>query len=178
MILSLDLATTTGWCAGVPGGSPTYGHHRFAPEGSGEGRISLNALIWLDQTIGELKPGFVYAEAQYLPVAGRGGKGARPEVVQRLYALRGFTAAMCEKHGARLVWVPAVTITKFFTAFGKWPKGEKKAATIRVCQMYGFSPAQNDEADALAIWLYGEHAISPTLASGRSMGTLYAKAAR
>ena len=167
-LATFDLATTVGWACGAPSQRPMWGHERMAPTGSGPGTVALNSMGWLDHKIGDLKPSHVFAEDQYL-----GGNRINPDVLRRLYGLRFMCEAMCEKHGASLTWVPIATVTKFFTGLARWPKGEKKQATMRICALYGWAVSDDNEADALALFLYGEHQLLPAAARTRSMGPLY-----
>lgn len=98
-------------------------------------------------------------------------------VAQRLYGLRAIAKMIFHRHGVRLRLVPVQTVQKFMTGQGSWPKGQKKAATMRACQALGWHPTSDNEGDALALWLYGEHEIAPHAAGRRSLGPLWQRGA-
>lgn len=134
--------------------------------GASSGRVFCEYRGWLDRQLDFLMPTHVFAEDQF--------QGRNQAVARRLLGLRAFTEAACEDRNLPLRWVPIATISEFFTGYGSHPKGQKKRATIRVCQQFGWRPETDDEADSLALWLYAEHALSPTAAAARSTGTLWA----
>lgn len=167
MILALDIATTVGFSAGKPGGHPIYGHYRMAEAGSPPGRVFRHFRDWLNHEADLIRPTHVFAEDQFVPP-----KASR-EVMRRLLGLRAICEMVCDERDLRLQWVPVQTVQRFFTGHGRWPKGEKKAATMRFCNLYGWRPQDDNEADALAIFLWGEHQVSPHAGGRRSIGPLW-----
>lgn len=139
----------------------------MAPVGANEAIVFDGFERWLSHKITILRPAYVFAEDQFVPP-----KASR-DVMRRLMGMRAICALVCHRRDVPLRWVPVQTIQRFFTAHGRWPKGEKKAATLRVCNLYGWHPDTDNQADALALWLWGEHAIAPHVAGQRSMGSLF-----
>lgn len=123
---------------------------------------------WLNQKLELLRPVYMFAEDTFMPRSSM--------VAKRLYGLRAETIRICHRRNVRLRWVPVSTVHRFFTGIGRSPAGQKKQATIRVCRNYGWSPQSDNMADALAVWLFAEHAIAPNISGQRSMGTLWARA--
>lgn len=171
MIASLDIASVTGWAAGPPGiHTPMFGEHRMAPVGANEAVVFDNFESWLNQKIDVLRPVYMRAEDQFM------APNASRMVIQRLMGMRGICAMVCHRRGVRLRWVPVATVHRFFTGVGRHPRGEKKQATIAMCQRYGWNPQTDNQADALALWLWSEHEIAPDVAGRRSAGSLFARA--
>lgn len=175
-LLALDIATVIGFAAGVPGGNPIWGSYRPAPPGSDEGQVFLAAERWLTQKVAIICPTLIYAEDQYIAVGGdkkRGG-GINIATVRRLYGLRAVCALVCARYEIRLRWVSAGTVQRFFLPnSGRMKRAEKKAATIRVCHDRGWNVETEDEADGVAVWVYGCHDILPALAGEASIGPLW-----
>jgi hypothetical protein len=56
----------------------------------------------------------------------------------------------------------------FFTGQGSWGgRDKKKAATVARARLYGWNVANDDEADACAIWCAAENRLAPALAQQR-----------
>jgi hypothetical protein len=53
IVLALDLATTTGWAFGVPGGRPQCCHIRFSKPGSSRAQTYRTYRNWLDDAWGK-----------------------------------------------------------------------------------------------------------------------------
>lgn len=144
-VLGLDLGTLTGWAlrssAGVissgtesfrPKSSEGYGgrfmrFRRFLSHLKGEGAIDL--VIYED--VKHHGPGQVYAAHVY------GG-------------LEAFVCAWCEHRSIAYRKVGVAQIKKFWTGKGN----ARKPAMIEAAKVRGFSPADDNEADALAVLHY------------------------
>lgn len=66
-ILSLDIATVTGFAFGRPGEPPISGSIRLAPSGSGNGAIGRGMLRWLTDFITVNSPDLIYYEVPIDP---------------------------------------------------------------------------------------------------------------
>lgn len=140
-ILALDLGTTTGWAVSGRDGSITSGSESFKPRRfEGGGMRYLRFKNWLQeiaQAVGGL--GAVYFE-----------EVRRHAGVDAAHAYGGFMAhltAWCEHHGIPYQGVPVGTIKKHAT--GKGNAGKQDMVTAM--QAMGFRPADDNEADALAL---------------------------
>ena len=143
-ILALDLGTTTGWAlrnvrGRILSGTAEFKPHRF----EGGGMRYLRFERWLDETIrlaGDVEA--VYFEEVRRHVG-----------VDAAHAYGGFLAgvtAWCEEHAIAYQGVPVGTIKRFIAGKGN----ADKAAVIAAVRERGFTPADDNEADAIAILLW------------------------
>lgn len=187
MILAIDPATVTGWCSGEPGGSLAFGRLRLGPPGCGLGVFAGSVCKWLRPLLERLRPSDLIYEKPYIPQPRqfRPGKiitaadSAPPmngETVQKLMLLAGLIEMCAYDAGIYSpLSVAAPTVAKYFTGRGKWgDRAAKKQTTIAIAQRYGFAVKTDDEADAVAIWLYGESLLYPEAALRRKDGPLFA----
>lgn len=140
-ILALDLGTTTGWALRGRDGHITSGSESFRPQRfEGGGMRYLRFKRWLTD-IKQCADGLdwvVFEEVR------------RHAGVDAAHAYGGFMAhltAWCEHHGIPYQGVPVGTIKKHATGKGNASKAEMMAAMIS----RGFRPADDNEADALAL---------------------------
>ncbi|WP_245561360.1 hypothetical protein [Erythrobacter cryptus] len=142
-ILALDLGTTTGW-ASLAGGIVHSGTASFrSGRYDGGGMRYLRFQHWLEQLASDCGG---LAAIHFEEVRRHAGTDAA-----HLYG--GFMAtltAWCEREGIPYQGVPVGTIKRFAT--GKGNAG--KAAVMAAVRARGFSPADDNEADAIAILLW------------------------
>jgi hypothetical protein len=138
-ILALDLGTTTGWAlskGGITSGTISFRPGRF----EGGGMRFLRFTKWLDEmdaTVGGISA--VYFE-----------EVNRHTGVRDAHAYGGFLGtltAWCEAGSVPYSGVPVGTIKKHATGKGN----AKKDAVIAAMRERGHTPADNNEADALAL---------------------------
>lgn len=180
-ILALDQATTSGFCFGAIGGSPTWGSIKF--RGEGNGAIFAEYRSWLVQMVAQAGPTIVVFESPFIPhnAAPRFGKGGKlssaipmnPLTLRRLLYMAGCIEEVCSAAGVRCREVTPAEVTKFILNRVRMNRNEKKAETLRVIRAYGFDVADDNCADAVAIWLKTEATLSPALASRRGEGPLF-----
>ncbi len=148
-ILALDLGTTTGWALRGNDGHITSGSESFRPQRfEGGGMRYLRFGRWISEiqkSVSELQ--FLYFEEVRRHVS-----------TDAAHAYGGFLAtltAWCEHHGIPYLGVPVGTIKKHAT--GKGNAG--KDAVIAAVRALGFDPADDNEADALALlhWAIQQH---------------------
>jgi len=143
-ILALDLGTTTGWALRTQDGSITSGTESFRPgRFEGGGMRYLRFKRWLTE-IKSLANGL---DAVYFEEV------RRHRGVDAAHAYGGFMGqltAWCEHHEIPYQGVPVGTIKKHVT--GKGNAG--KAAVIAAVQKRGYSPTDDNEADAIALLLW------------------------
>ena len=148
-VLALDLGTTTGWAlrrqdGGITSGTITFRPSRF----EGGGMRYLRFRSWLAE-LAALAGGLT--RIAFEEVRSHAGTDAA-----HLYG--GFLAhlsAWCEERGVAYEGVPVGTIKRFATGRGN----ADKAAMIAAIQARGFAPADDNEADAIALLLW---ATEPT----------------
>ena len=140
-ILALDLGTHTGWALWQADRSITSGTTHFAPQRfEGGGMRYLRFKRWLT----ELKQTSDGLDAVFFEEV------RRHAGVDAAHAYGGFMAhltAWCEHHQIPYQGVPVGTIKKHATGKGN----ANKAAMLAAARWRGFSPADDNEADALAL---------------------------
>jgi Holliday junction resolvasome RuvABC endonuclease subunit len=143
-ILALDLGQRTGWAVSVPDGVITSGTVEFRPgRFEGGGMIFLRFKAWLkelDRSVGGIQR--VYLEEV---------RAHRGTLAAQVHG--GFLAhltAWCEFHMIPYAGVPVATIKRHATGRGNASKGE----VIAAMRAKGFRPADDNEADALALLLW------------------------
>lgn len=158
-LLALDIATNTGWAyARVPHRlttaleaaqakppQPQSGTYRV--RGVGIGPALDEYERWLTGLLNELRPAGVIFEAPVLS-----GRLTSLATARKLYGLAGLTEMVA--HRAGIEWVreaqPA-SVKKHFAGNGRAKKPDMEAA----CRQRGWTFADDNEADALAVWDYG-----------------------
>lgn len=187
-ILALDVATTTGWAYGMPGDRPAFGHFRSGKPRDATGEVLAQFRVWLDRCCAKSQPRMVVFEAPYVPrfapkkVRTKTGQviSTTPSsstpidiyVVRRLFAMCGLVEMIAHERGLPCREEQSNVICRHFTGNGSWGGREnKKAATQKMCAVYGWPDVSEDEADALALWVYAEAVLFPKT---RSAGPLFA----
>jgi hypothetical protein len=143
-ILALDLGTTTGWALRGHDSLITSGTASFKPgRFDGGGMRYLRFTNWLTE-IDRLSG----------PIAAIHFEGVRRHVgTDAAHVFGGLMAtltAWAELRGIPYGGVPVGTIKKFVTGKGNAPK----QAMIAAARARGFSPADDNEADAIAILMW------------------------
>ncbi len=157
-ILALDLATVTGW-ASWREGTLGFGTVRF---GGDVGSALSRFQSWLRD---EVRGGFVERPVydQVIFESPWIGPNTSQIVARRLQGL----AAVCEMEiykipGCECLEVNNSAVVKHFTGVGGGKSKAKKARTIDACQARGINPADDNEADAIAILDYAAHCLGVT----------------
>ena len=144
VVLALDLGTTTGWALRAPDSLITSGTVSFRPSRfDGGGMRYLRFRAWLDQLAADAGP---ISTIHFEEVRRHVGTDAA-----HLYG--GFMAtltAWCEQREIAYQGVPVGTIKRHVAAKGN----ADKAAVMAAVRARGFSPADDNEADAIAILLW------------------------
>lgn len=142
--LALDLGTSTGWALQtgddfISSGTVSLRHTRF----DGGGMRFLRFRRWLEQLDIDAGP---IETVYYEEVRQRSAPGA-----SHIYGgFQGILTAWCEEHLIAYQGVPVGTIKRFITGKGN----ADKATVIAAVQAKGFAPADDNEADAIAILLW------------------------
>lgn len=197
-LLALDVATTTGWAYGLPGDRPSFGHFRSGrprPKGEGNaGEVLAQFRIWLAARCREWQPRMIVFEAPYVPrvapdkvrtVHGRlistlpsSSPPIDIHVLRRLISLCGLVEMVAHEHQIPCREEASNVICRHFTGNGSWGgRANKKAATQKMCAVYGWPGVTEDEADALALWVYAEAVLFPWAAQHRGVGPLFVRSA-
>ena len=143
-ILALDLGTTTGWALRGSDGHTTSGSESFRPQRfEGGGMRFLRFKRWLT----EIKQSCDGIDAVYFEEV------RRHAGVDAAHAYGGFMAhltAWCEHHQIPYQGVPVGTIKKHATGKGNANKDQM----ISAARLRGHAPADDNEADAIALLLW------------------------
>lgn len=143
-VLALDLGAATGWALRTPDDHITSGTLEFRNDRwQGGGMRFLRFRQWLTETKHAASgiDRVVYEQVR------------RHAGVDAAHAYGGWLAiltAWCEHHAIPYEGVPVGTIKRFATGRGN----ADKASVIAAMQARGFRPADDNEADALALLLW------------------------
>jgi len=139
-ILALDLGTQTGWAIRGVSGLIASGTQSFKPgRFEGGGMRYLRFSRWLDE-MADCGPiaWIVFEEVR---------RHAGTDAAHIYGGLMGALTAWCESRGIPYEGVPVGTIKKHATGKGNAPK----AAMIEAARARGYAPADDNQADALAL---------------------------
>ncbi len=142
-ILALDLGTTTGW-ASLIGGAIHSGTVSLRPSRyDGGGMRYLRFRGWLDSVVEDSGvPGAIHFEEVRRHIG--------TDAAHIYGGLLATLTAWCEQKRIPYQGVPVGTIKRFIAGKGN----ADKAAVIAAIRARGFNPADDNEADALAILLW------------------------
>lgn len=140
-LITLDLASRTGWTAGPIDCPPVWGHFELSGSGRCFGRRMWLFESWLHRMIDEHEPDELVYEK---PIIGR---GTTLESRYITIGLATHTEKVCYEHGVRYLWVDNKTAKKEFSGSGNATKDDMIAAA----RVRGFKVLVHDEADALAV---------------------------
>ena len=144
VVLALDLGTATGWALRDEYGTITSGTVSFRPDRfSGGGMRFLRFKRWLT----ELKNAAGGIDAVYLEEVRRHAGTSAAQIYGGFLA---YVSAWCEHHSIPYQGVPVGTIKRHVTGKGNAPK----EAVIAAVRDRGLAPADDNEADALALLLW------------------------
>lgn len=159
MILFLDVATRTGWCAGRPGETPEFGSKRLAPEEAPPVAIVAHSQIFIRELIETYRPNVIIAES---PVYSGGMKGKTNYKTTRLLQCLPWTMAATAYHEKVFDYreMSQAAIRKF--VLGRKPTtGKAKTEVMQAVRALGFDPEDDNASDALAGWLFACGEIAP-----------------
>ncbi len=143
-ILALDLGTTTGWAMRLGDGVIVSGTMAFRPgRYEGGGMRYLRFRSWLD----ELLRSVAALSAVYFEEVRR---HAGTDAAHIYGGFLAHLAAWCEQNGLPYEGVPVGVIKRHVAGKGN----ADKLAMIAAVTARGFAPADDNEADALAILLW------------------------
>lgn len=164
-ILFLDLATTTGWCDGVPGERPTSGTIRLAGSGGPNPEAYDTIYQFMDDRLRLTRYQMIAIEAPQSPshMAGR----TNVNTARRLIGLCEVVEWVAYRHGyfgRRMVEARVDDVRRHLFSGSRPPKGEAKAYVIDRVKALGYAPADDNEADAIAGWLYASGIVGSKIA--------------
>jgi Holliday junction resolvasome RuvABC endonuclease subunit len=143
MLLALDLATCTGWCAGSGEGTPEIGAVRMPDTGEEVGPFLSFFRKWLEIKLGEIQPTMVIIEAPIL------ASTTNIWTTRKLQGLAGVAEMVCYDLSLEVREVHLQTVKKALGGSGNASKPDMMAAAKRC----GLNPKTFDEADAFGVWI-------------------------
>jgi crossover junction endodeoxyribonuclease RuvC len=148
VVLALDLATCTGWCVGAADSRPAYGSVRL--EGR-ERAARYGALLdWLDDAVRLWKPDRLVCEAPMVS-----GDFAGRDAALLALGLAAHVEFWAWDNGVQQMQSVVVgTARKGVLGKGGFAKGTAKAVVMDWARREGFSPGDDNAADALLLWAY------------------------
>jgi hypothetical protein len=180
-------------CPWAAGHAAELGHLRAGKTNAATGEVLNLFRDWLEERCRELQPRWIAFEAPYVPqvtparVRSASGhavwtmpsrrKPINIHTLRRLISLCGLVEMVAHQHRIECREELPTKITQSFTGHGNWAGREnKKKATIRMCEVYGWPVKNENEADALALWAYAEAVLYPRAAQRRGAGPLFGRA--
>lgn len=148
MCLALDLATTTGWAVGPPGGPVALGHFRCDMKDYADRFLQMTKRI--SELIDAHAATEVVLEAPYISHGKTKHDGALP----LLYGFQACAMVAARNHKLPVGSYEAQLIRKNFIGAGGLRRADAKAGVLAKCQWLGLDPKTEDEADACAVWSY------------------------
>ncbi len=151
-ILALDIATRCGWCSGSPGRQPRSGVRNFGGGGKQDGEVFASFAQWLNDLLTVEAPAALVFEAPIM-----GGNRATPAAARRLMGLAAIAEMTAHQRGIRCMEEHLATVKKAFAGSGR----ADKDAVMRKVRDLGFKPADDNEADAIALWHVAARTLAP-----------------
>lgn len=155
-LIAFDLATYTGVAIGLVDGDPLCHTERLGETKASHAARFEQAFRMTRRLIDQHTPDTIVIE---LPIAS-GVKGAAQRV-QLAMGFRACVAAMANMKRIRFAEYPVQSIRRHFIGQGNLKRDAAKGATIRRCQMIGWHVANDNEADAAALWSYARSKLAP-----------------
>lgn len=158
VILALDLATVLGVAIGPAGGKPRAVPHRIAPPETAIGPFLSRYADWLADQITTHDPAVIIFEAPIM-TAGK----TSIDTARKLMNLAGLTDMIgWRREVPRVFEADSSTVCKAFTGRGRYEdRGGKKRAVMEACARLGWEAADDNAADALALWWWAETKLFP-----------------
>jgi len=152
LILSLDMATCTGWACGYADkGVPVLGHLKLPSTKKDLGHWMEAALIEYGELLDTTHPDHVIYESPFL-----GGK-TQLVTLRKLYTLASVIEYLCRQRKIPVSEVAITTVKKTLTGSGR----AQKEDMLQAARKMGMSPSNFDEADAFGIWLHAAKHFAP-----------------
>ena len=151
-IISLDLATRVGW-ARWHRRVTSFGTKQLPKAGELGGRYLDCFDRWFLDQLAEVAPALVIFDPPWV------GPKTSQDVARCLIGLASVVELRCYQQEIACREAHNQTVLKHWTGKGGGIRKDKKARTIAACNVRGFHPRNDDEADALAILDYAAHCL-------------------
>ena len=162
-ILALDIATTTGWCRGVVGGTPSCGTVCFGRNCSANA-VFAQAIAWFSNLLKEEpQPDALVIEAMLPGGAMRGETTI--EVRDRLAGLHAIARGVAHIRGIHEIsTVDVGAVRQHFIGARNLKSDVAKREVVAKCRAMGWPVEDNNAADAVAVWSFACALIEPETA--------------
>jgi hypothetical protein len=175
-LLVLDLATHLGFAFGDGAGVQDHGSFRLPSTGPDLGQFLHAYRAWLAGKLRERGPEKVVFESPILPST------TNLNTCRKLYALAALTELLCLDARIDCGEANLMEIRRHFIGSARAPRDvpqkERRAwlkdATEGMCRARGFNPADDNDADALALFSFVQSTVNPNF---ELLGTEIARAA-
>ena len=112
------------------------------------------------------RPDAVAIEAPWVPIetSKRAGSGrpSNPAIVYMLVGMAAVVETYCAIHGIDCYKVAVSTVRKHFIGSGRAEKA--KQVVLQRCRQLGWTPKNDHEGDAAALWAYTKSILDPAFA--------------
>ena len=155
-ILALDLSTNVGFAFWSAAYGIKSGHWRIAPPATPIGRFLQLYDAQLSERLAFFEPTIVVFEAPFV------GTKTSQDVARKLMGLACITEYLCLKEGleeSNIYEVNNASVRRHFCGKGKGARAEMKDRVMKPCRDRGWEPANDDEADSLAVLDYAVHCL-------------------
>jgi hypothetical protein len=160
-VLAIDIATTTGWTRGIVGQQPTCGSIRFGGGTDVNNVIFGRALRWISETLEpKPRPDILILEAMLPPTAmvNHTSRAVR----DRLAGLHGVFRGVAYLRGIGEIAEATVgDVRAHFIGDRSAKRDDAKRLTTQRCQRLGWQVADDNAADAAALWSFACALIDP-----------------
>lgn len=159
-ILSLDIARTTGWAFGRIGDRPKFGTQRLTPPGASHAEIFGAMIGWLVPTLQVFQPDVLVYEAPFPPQQ-MGGK-TNFSTTRVLLGLPAIVEGVAYRVGGMQIREAAVgDVRASFIGTRRLKRDLAKKAVMAKCRELGFAVADDNAADAVALWFHAASLLCP-----------------
>lgn len=169
-ILTLDIATVTGWAfIGQGMIRPEAGTFRAAPPKAPKDQLGVFMAGYKSNLIFVItlhKPHQIVFEAPFL------GVGISPLTARKLYGLQAITELIAHELDIPIRQATVGEIRKHFLGSGKHKRAEAKQRVMQECLNRGWDPKNQDEADAMALLSYAAFCLGSSYHVGRPGGKM------
>jgi hypothetical protein len=148
-IVAADIASATGLAVDGGDGRPRGLTFRVPCGGEDLGRAGLAFSEWLYGVVAIEKPDLLAIEAPVL-----GNAGGRVFTSEILIGLAFMAAVVAKSRGIRFERAHVQTVRRHLLGQGR-PDNPKRAVLAR-CRLLGWAPANDNEADAMAVWAWAK----------------------
>lgn len=157
-LLALDLATRLGFASGdTTTCQPVSGWHQLPKTGDDLGRFARAYHGFLVEVVAETSPEIIVIEE---PMPTQAGKSTMATTM-KLQGLCWHTEFYGEMKRLKVFQVPAQKWKKALCGTAKVSKKMKPYPPMVACAARGWDVTDDNEADALGIWLYSTQLLDP-----------------